>query len=148
MEKNIDSVVSELLAKVKTEKVLVEALKSTVSKSWITTCTIGFDGSPSKINIQTAQESTLIEILSKLYILADAHTAVLSILNMPSREFTYQGYTFSDWTADVKKRISLLELKTKEANLALIEAKLDTLVSPDKRREMELDDVIAMINKL
>lgn len=144
---NIDSKVSELLNKVNFEKNVVNGLKSAVTKSWITTCTIGFDSTATKINIQTTKEDALIDILAKLVTLSAGHNSACDLLGI-SKEFIYQGYKFDAWMSDINKRIKLLELKTKESNLEIIESKLDTLVSPEKRREMELELIEQMMKNL
>ena len=58
----------------------------------------------------------------------------------------YDNFTYDDWIADCKKRLSVLGLRTKKDNLAQLEKRLDAIVSPEQRRQMELDAISKMLD--
>lgn len=55
--------------------------------------------------------------------------------------FTWGGYPLSDWLADLKLRVARLQIDAKRRKLELLEAKLTTMISPEKRAELELEAI-------
>ena len=55
------------------------------------------------------------------------------------------GYSIDDWISDIKNKMEVLNVKNEIANLKKMEAKLDKLLSEDKKTELELDDIAALL---
>lgn len=49
------------------------------------------------------------------------------------------GFTLEEWKEDFKTRASVINLKTEKDNLKKMEAKIDKIVSKEKRDELELE---------
>jgi hypothetical protein len=55
------------------------------------------------------------------------------------------GHTVADWQADIQKRINKVQISKKKADLQTLEDRLDKLISPELRREMELAEIQKML---
>ena len=55
------------------------------------------------------------------------------------------GYNISEWMADVKSKMEIFEYKKKESELKMLEAKLDKMLSDEKKTELELDEIAALL---
>ena len=55
------------------------------------------------------------------------------------------GYSIDDWISDIKNKMEVLNVKNEIANLKRMEAKLDKLLSEDKKTELEIDDIAALL---
>ena len=56
------------------------------------------------------------------------------------------GYNIEEWITDIKCKIEIFEYKKKEAELKALEVKLDKMLSNEKRTELELDEITALLN--
>jgi phage portal protein BeeE len=63
-------------------------------------------------------------------------------VNVPSKHL---GFTIEEWQSDIKCRINGLQIKAKRDELASLEARVNALVSPEQRREIELQKLVAEI---
>lgn len=63
----------------------------------------------------------------------------LGIENAPA--FTWNGYSAEDWTGDVKLRIGKIQVNAKRQKLAELESRLNQIVSPELRQQMELEAI-------
>lgn len=52
--------------------------------------------------------------------------------------FTWGGFSVADWLEDLKTRIAKIQIATKQEKLAALETRLDAIISPELRRELEL----------
>ena len=55
--------------------------------------------------------------------------------------FTWNGFSVSDWVEDLKTRIAKIQIATKQQKLAALESRLEAVISPELRREMELAQI-------
>lgn len=51
------------------------------------------------------------------------------------------GYTIDLWKKDIKTRIDQLTLEDKKKHLDVLDKRIDNLVSPEQRRELELEAI-------
>ncbi len=56
------------------------------------------------------------------------------------------GYNIAEWITDIKYKIEIFEYKKKESELKALEAKLDKMLSDEKKTELELDEIAALLN--
>lgn len=57
-------------------------------------------------------------------------------------EFKHDGYTIDQWIDDFKKRIVIIHLAAKKDELKKLEERLSAIVSPEQRRQMELEAIM------
>ena len=55
--------------------------------------------------------------------------------------FTWNGYTNEAWTHDIRLRVSQIRLKAQREKLQALEERLDKIISPERRRELELQAI-------
>lgn len=68
------------------------------------------------------------------------HTAACLRLDV-KRPFEWLGYSLEDWESDFKTKIAKIEVLKKKAELADLETRLDKLVSPERKAELELQAI-------
>ncbi|MGG1659554.1 hypothetical protein [Brevibacillus sp. NRS-1366] len=122
----------------------IEEKKSKLSKSQkfapVTNCSIEVDGV--RYNIQVLQKEQIITLLVKLntYVIAAKDLDLLS-------EYKITGYNVMDWISDLKAKLDNLSRKEEEQKLKVMEAKLDQLLSNEKKVELELGEIENMLNE-
>lgn len=121
----------------------IEEKKKSVSKAKkftpVTNCSIELDGV--RINIQTLNKEQIISLLVKLNSYA-ASAKELDLLE----QYVISGYGVNDWIEDLKSKLDFINSKDEEQKLKLMEAKLDKLLSEDKKVELELNEIANMLN--
>lgn len=138
-----DKLVLDLLNKVDAKRKQIGAAER---PQWITTCAFRYDtNSNAIINIQTVKEiSDLVEIFA---FLENKKTSIENAakqlgVTVPSKHL---GFSIEEWQSDIKCRINGLQIKAKRDELASLEARVNALVSPEQRREIELQKLVAEI---
>lgn len=134
--KTTDQIVLELLEKIQSKKA---EIKSIERPQWKTSTTLGLDeSSPNRTNLQVETDvSRLVGLHAFLSAKKDYYEQSRLELGV-SGKFKWMAYSFEDWDADIRTRISQLEIKNKKAELDGLEARIDRLISPEQRRELEL----------
>ena len=140
MDKTTDEIVLELLNKVEEKK---REIGASERPSWITHCSFGNDSKAAdRVNLQILSDvSALTSIYASLAVWERSFEQAAKDLGVKA-DFKWQGFTFSEWAADIKTRISQLQLKTKRDDLAKLEARVNALVSPEQRRTLELKKLV------
>lgn len=103
----------------------------------ITNCSIEFEGVRSNIQVLSKDQLTLLLIRLNAY--------WLSMIDLGIHECPISGYDLRDWITDVKLRVKVLNIKKEEENLRALERKLETLLSDDKKTELELSSIEALL---
>lgn len=102
-----------------------------------TNLVIGMNGN--KVNLNVLNEDQLKNVLVQLNMYR------LSAADLKINSFIVSGYTVDQWMNDVRNKLSEKELKREEKELKILEAKLDQLLSEDKKTELELDSIAALL---
>ncbi len=143
MTTNIDKKISELFEVVKKQKAEVEAAEKESKQSWKTNCSIplpyGRDEAP--INLQTASQEIIKNLVMGLLKHKEYAAEAETILGLETTS-QYKGFSYDDWVSDCKKRISVLNIRAKKEKLAALEKRLNDIVSPEQKRQMELDSIV------
>ena len=134
MSKNDDKI---LLLKKKIEEKKTE-LGKVKRFAPITSCSLEMDGT--RYNLHVAGREQLILLACKLQAL---YTAADDLGY--ADECTISGFHVSEWGSDVKARLDILDQKKTEAELTIMESKLDKLLSEDKKTELELAEIEALL---
>ena len=133
----MDAKVQKLMATVKARRAKVGKLKK---PQWITPCSLVLPGC----------ERLSIQVCSDLGLLAFACGTLLRMkvdIESASKELDvevkadWQSYPIDDWITDIKLRIQVTQVKAEQEKLTKLEAKLNTLLSPEQRREIELASI-------
>ncbi len=102
----------------------------------VTNCIIELDGMTN--NLHTCDSDKLALLLVKLN-LYKKEAENLDI------DFVISGYSIDDWITDIKNKFDIIKTKAEIYNLKTMESKLDELLSEDKKTELEIDDIAALL---
>lgn len=113
--------------------------------SWKTNCTFSFNRDVSnphqRFNIQTVVDSKeFVEALAFLYIQEDSFDRASKDLGV-KQSFKWQGFSVEDWKTDFQTRIAKVKVSDKKKELAVLETRLNALLSPELKMELELADI-------
>nr|DAS29410.1 MAG TPA: hypothetical protein [Caudoviricetes sp.] len=133
MNKNDDRI---LELKEKIEKKKLELSGKNTRFVPITNCILLLGGT---YNLNTFDEISLKIMLVRLH----SYKMVSDDLGISDLELS--GYSIDDWISDIKNKMEVLNVKNEIANLKRMEAKLDKLLSEDKKTELELDDIASLL---
>ena len=140
---SVDTKIDAMLASIKKQRSEVEALEKILKRSWETNGSFNYGSNTVPTNIQTASAATLQSILADLINKQNAMGQAAKILGIDSSPNLISGFTYEQWEADFKKRVAKIQIDEKKKKLDAAEARLNVLVSPEKRREMELAELEA-----
>lgn len=133
------------------EKVLqlfevVRKKKAEIAKAekpqWKTNCSFGYDQDVnSRSNIQVISDVTkLVGMLAFLYEKKKAWDDAAKDLSV-DMPFVWFGFSVEDWRSDFQTRINKILITKKKAELELLEGKLDKLMSPEMKTQLELEAI-------
>lgn len=137
---NIDNKITELFEVLNKQKAEVQKSQNEIKQPWKTNCSFSWSNNDKPINIQTANVSDIIKLLTQLLEYSHFHREASNILGVDVDEL-YNGYSIDSWIHDFKKRISVIQIKDKQQKLTALEQRLDALVSPEQRRLLELEKI-------
>lgn len=103
-----------------------------------TNCVLELEGTNYNLNVCTEEVLTLLMIKLNTYIMS-ANDLGISVPTM-------SGYPIDLWISDIKNKLAVTTIKREEAKLKQMEAKLDKLLSDDKKTELELDEIASFLS--
>jgi len=137
MANKADDKIKQLFAIVQAKKAEIEKLKN---PTWITNCNFETpDGR--QVNLHTIPTvEKLVEVLATLLSTGKVYEEAATELGVDS-DFKWGGFTIEQWKIDLITRKEKIQVGAKKRKLAELESKLDTLVSPEMKRELELQAI-------
>lgn len=120
-------------------KKLIEEKRSELSTQRfvpMTNCVL--DMEDMKYNLNVLQENELRFLMIKL------NAYAMSAENL-KEEFVISGYDVNAWLADISGKLAVITDKKKRDELKTLEAKLDKMLSDEKKTELELDEIAALL---
>lgn len=143
MAKNtLDAQIKALFSELIKRKAMVEDDEAKIKRSWKTNCSLTIEGLGQPINIQVATEQKLLGVYAHMLQVSDYKAEAATELNIKFDD-EWGGFPTADWIMDFKKRIASIHIKTKKLKLAELESRLEAIVSPEQRREMELAAIMS-----
>ncbi len=136
-----DEAVMKLLRTVQQKK--DEIANASKKPQWKTNCTIGFnpESATDRINIMTVTNQTKITNLYAFLLEQEEYMQRAAADLGVELNLTYMAYPIEEWKDDLKTRTAQLGLEQKKKDLAVLDKRVNSLVSPDQRREMELQSL-------
>lgn len=136
MAKNDDRII-ELKKQIEVKKRDLAA-----NKVWFTpetNCLLDLEGIKYNLNVCTNDVLMLLMIRLHMYELSAKDLEVSSPL--------FCGYPTGLWITDIKNKLAVSNLKREENELEKMEAKLDRLLSEDKKTELEINEIAALLKR-
>jgi predicted nucleotidyltransferase len=141
MSTDIDEKVKALVEKIEKDRLEIAEEKAKIKKGWVTNCSLRLPNTTTSINIPTAGQDMLSYALSYLLMWEDYATKANEILGI-KESLILGGSTIDQWIVDIKKRMSVLTLSKKQANLDTLELRAKHILSESSKRELEYEAII------
>ena len=104
----------------------------------MTNCVIDLKGIKYNINVINNRDALILLLL-------ELNALLMSAEKLEMKDIAISGFCVEQWIADVKSRLNVIEYKNEENNLKQMEGKLDTLLSNEKRTELEIEEIAKML---
>lgn len=139
MKNVMDKKVLDLIEIIKSKK---KEIKKLENYKWKTNCVV-FNN-----NLKTIDSvKTLIGIYADILAKYNSYNEASALLNVSKApEFTFENFCISDWCDDISMRIQKIEIQTKFKKLEELEARLDKIISPELKAELELNKILEDLN--
>jgi len=130
-----DKKIMELKKQIAEKKVKLEGINRFVP---VTNCSIELDGQ--RYNLNTLQKEQLTQLMVKV----NLYSMSAKDLELDD-DYIISGYKPEEWIADMKAKLNILSKKDEERKLKAMEEKLDRMLSDEKKTELELNDIEALL---
>ena len=140
-----DKQTMDLIKKVQQQK---EEIAKAEKPNWITNCSFTYiEGSAKTVNLHVCRDvRDMVCIAAFLKDREASYKAVAVDMKVDAPDFTWDGFSVSDWMKDIKTRIDKVQIESKKKKLEALEARLNKIVSPELRAEMELAAIAAELD--
>lgn len=137
--KTSDEIVQDLFKVVQLKK---EEISKAERPNWITNGSFKYSkNSTESFNLQTITDVNV--FINALAFLIDREKSFKEASEQlgVTGEFDWFGYSVEDWRTDFKTRITKVQIGVKKKELEVLESRLDKLISPELRTQMELEEI-------
>jgi hypothetical protein len=142
----IDDKINKLLESVKKQQREVAETEKKSKTSWVTTCSYKMrEGNI--INLHVCKEDGIINAMADLILEKHLKDQAYKALDMDVTLEDHNGFTLDDWKLDFKKRLATLSLKKQKQKLAKAESGLNSILSDDQKRELELSKIMENLDE-
>jgi len=142
MAKKNDALVGQLLKKVEEKKAQIQKIKN---PSFKTNLSLPIDGTSTRINLNVASPELLFRILVDLETRIEKSSGVAEKYDLVF-DNAWHGFTLEDWRDDVVLKIRQNQAQRQVNELREVEKKLNSLMSEDKRTNLELEKLSELLN--
>jgi len=138
-------------AKILTLRKKIQEKKSNVVKIKfvpVTNCSIELDGVRHNISVLNQHQLMLLLIKLNSYKLSITDLEVSNVdrpYGQLLKNISISGYTIQEWITDIKLKLDVLLQNVVENDLKELEKKLNTLLSEDKKTELELANIANLL---
>ena len=92
-----------------------------------------------RVNLQVVNDvSLLVKLLAQLTLLKNKYDEINIELGL-NTEFKLSGFSYDDWKSDFVSIINKINIKKEKDDLAIKEAKLNSLISPEEKRRLDIE---------
>ena len=144
---NTDEKIKQLFLQLEKKRKEIQKIER---PTWFTNCSFAYsEDRGNAINIHVVSNMTqLIDMMSFLIQKDEYYKKAIEALGLPANtEFKWLGYSINEWKEDISMRINILNVNKKKAQLAEFESKLNSLVSPEEKRRMEVEAIAASLTE-
>lgn len=145
----MDKKINAMLLSVKKQREEVAKLEETKPKEWKTNTAFKY-GNGITINLKIATKQQVIQAMSDLLKEMSFQKEACDLLGVELKEgseFEYDGYLYTLWVQDLKKRIIDIEFKAKKEKLEKAENVLKGIMSEDQKREEAFNAALALLEE-
>lgn len=131
-----DKRIMDLRADIKAKQ---DKLKKVDKFKPVTNCMISYGMSKTSLNVLSSDNLKALAIRLHVDIKAQKELGFI--------ELKHNGFTLEEWKTDVLNKITILDKEKELKELKVLEDKLETLLSHDKKTELAIDEIANLINK-
>ena len=102
----------------------------------LTNCVLSLENQNYNLNVLQLDDLKLLLVKLNMYLMSAKDLGI---------GLEVSGYNIAEWMTDVKSKMEIFEYKKKESELKMLEAKLDKMLSDEKKTELELDEIAALL---
>ena len=103
----------------------------------VTNCVLDLDNQRYNLNVLQLNDLKLLLVKLNMYFMSAKDLGII--------ELELSGYNVAEWMMDIKNKIEIFDHKAREAELKTLEVKLDKMLSDEKKTELELDEIAALL---
>jgi len=120
--------------------------------NWKTNCTFSYTKDTSsphqRLNIQTITDlDEFVDALAFLGLRQESCRVAAESLGIAGYTFKWQGFTVEAWKSDFSTRINKIKINEKKKELAAFETRLEALLSPELKAELELNEIVRLLGE-
>ncbi len=144
--KTTDEKVKELFNSVQEKKLAIEKAER---PCWKTSGNFGFSANSAhdRVSIPTVTDARkIVEMFAFLIERKDKSELAASQLGVDFK-FTWLGFTVDEWKDDFQTRVDQISIQAKRKELAEIESRLNAIISPELKAQMELEAISKLLDK-
>lgn len=134
-----DEITLKLIDQIKQQKIEISKAER---PNWKTSCSFSFtDKTSDAINIHVESKiEKLVNIVAFLLEREHYYDEAKKLLKVETN-FKWQGYTLVDWVEDIETRINKIQISSKKKKLESLEARLNSIISPELKAQLELEEI-------
>lgn len=102
-----------------------------------TNCILNFEDDTYNLNVCADNVLTALMLRMNMYVMS-ARDLGISVPEIG-------GYTVDLWIKDIQSKLAISDMRREENELKRMESKLDKLLSEDKKTELEIDEIAALL---
>ena len=145
MTDTFDEKIVKMQAALAQKKAALEAMDVCSKTPWKTNGAFALDGKT--VTLLTASEAMVLEVATLVLWDSKYRQEAASMLGIVDAS-KVQGYPAQDWLEDCKKRTAMLQMKERRAQVDSMQKKLDQLLSPEKRRQLDVLAIEEQMEKM
>ena len=146
MATTIDQKVKKLFDLVKEKKLAIEKAEK---PSWETSCMFGYSANSAHDRADIRTITDLRKLVDMLAFLIDRKEKSEKSANElgVDYEFKWLGFSIDEWKSDIQTRVNQILIQEKRKELSEIEARLNAIISPELKAQMELEAITELLKK-
>ena len=144
MTKTTDEKVRELFDSVQEKKLAIEKAER---PCWLTSGNFGFSANSAhdRTEVKTVTDvRKIVEMYSFLIDRKEKSENASKELGVDYK-FTWLGFSVDEWKSDFQTRVNQISIQEKRKELAEIEARLNAIISPELKAQMELEAISKLL---
>lgn len=145
-KKTTDELVKELFDSVQEKKLAIEKAER---PCWETSGNFGYSANSGhdRVNIQTVTDARkLVEMYAFLIDREEKSESAAKDLGVDYK-FTWLGFSVDEWKNDFQTRVNQISIQEKRKELSEIESRLNAIISPELKAQMELEAISKLLER-
>ena len=145
-KKTTDELVKELFDSVQEKKLAIEKAER---PCWETSGNFGYSANSGhdRVNIQTVTDvRKLVEMYAFLIDREEKSENAAKNLGVDYK-FTWLGFSVDEWKNDFQTRVNQISIQEKRKELSEIESRLNAIISPELKAQMELEAISKLLER-